>query len=108
MPNMYKNPIKARFIIASPKSSIKPLASTITSIFRLLSRQIQTYNHECRFFTSVNTFWVVQNNKQVTDAMNGLNKRRKATSVSTIDFSTFYTELPQNKLLIVLNSWRRN
>ena len=26
MPEMHKNPIKARFIIASPKSSIKPLA----------------------------------------------------------------------------------
>ena len=42
LPNMYwmskvhKNPTKARFIIASPKSSIKPLARTITSIFRLL------------------------------------------------------------------------
>ena len=30
---MHENPIKARFIIASPKSSIKPLASTIASIF---------------------------------------------------------------------------
>ena len=26
MPKMHKNPIKARFIIASPKSFIKPLA----------------------------------------------------------------------------------
>ena len=42
MPKMHKNPIKARFIIASPKSSIKPLARTITSIFRLFFRQIQT------------------------------------------------------------------
>ena len=33
MPKMHENPIKARFIIASPKSSIKPLASTIASIF---------------------------------------------------------------------------
>ena len=78
LPNMYwkskihKNPIKARFIIASPKSSIKPLARTITSIFRVLFRQIQTYNNKCRFFTGVKTFWVVQNNKAVTDAMNGL------------------------------------
>ena len=32
MPKMRKYPIKAR-LIASPKSSIKPLASTITSIF---------------------------------------------------------------------------
>ena len=44
MPKMHKNSIKARFIIASPKSSIKPLARTIMSIFRLFFRQIQTYN----------------------------------------------------------------
>ena len=59
LPNMYwmhKNPIKTRFIIASPKSSIKPLARTITSIFRLLFRQIQTYDDNCWFFTGVNTF----------------------------------------------------
>ena len=36
--------------------------------------------------------------------MNGLNKRRKATSVSTFDFSTLYTKLSHNKLLMVLNS----
>ena len=63
MSKMHKNPIKARFIIASPKSSLKPLASTVTSIFRLFFRQIQTYNDKCRLFAGVNTFWVVQNNK---------------------------------------------
>ena len=36
--------------------------------------------------------------------MNELNKRRKATSVSTFDFSTLYTKLPHNKLLMILNS----
>ena len=90
--NYHKNPIKARFIIASVKSSIKPLASTNFHLCK------------CRFFTGVSTFWVVQNNKPVIDAMNGLNKRRKAASVSTFDFSTLYTKLPHNKLLIVLNS----
>ena len=53
MPKMHKNPIKATFIIACPKSSIKPLARTITSIFRLFFRQIQAYNDKCRFFTGV-------------------------------------------------------
>ena len=55
MPEIHKNPIKARFMIVSPKSSIKPLARTITSIFRLFFRQIQIYNDKCRFFTGVNT-----------------------------------------------------
>ena len=35
MPKMHKTPIKARFIIASPNSSIKTLARTIASIFCL-------------------------------------------------------------------------
>ena len=95
MPKMPKSLIKARFIIVSPKSSIKPLASTITSIFHLFFRQIQTYNDRCRFLTGVSTFWVVQKNRPLIDAMNGLNKRRKTTSVSTFEFSTLYTKLPQ-------------
>ena len=70
MLKMHKNPIKARFIIASPKPSIKSLARTITIIFRLFSRQMQTYNDKCRFLTGLNTLWVVQNNKSVIDAVN--------------------------------------
>ena len=91
MPKMHKNAIKARFIIAAPKSSIKLLVKTITSSFRLFLRQIQTYNEKCRFFAGVKTFWVVQNNKPVIDAMNGLNKQKKETSVLTFDFYTLYT-----------------
>ena len=67
-------------------------------------RQIQTYNDKCRFFTGVHMFSVVQNNKPTTDAMNGLNKQRKASSVPNLDFSTLYTKLPHNKLVMVLNS----
>ena len=36
--------------------------------------------------------------------MNGLNKRSKATSVLTFDFSALYTKLPHNKLLMIVNS----
>ena len=55
---MHKNPIKARFIIASPKSSIKPLARTITSILVCF---LDKYKHIMisvgLHFTGVNTFW---------------------------------------------------
>ena len=54
-------------------------------------------------FTDVKSFSVVQNNKLVVDAMNKLNKRRKAASISTFDFPTLYTKLPHNKFMIVLN-----
>ena len=97
MPKMHKKPIKDRFLIASPKSSIKTLASTIKSIFRLFFRQIQTYSDKYRFCTCVNTFLVVQNNIAVIVAMNRLNKRRKATFTSIFDFSTLHTKFPHNK-----------
>ena len=103
MPKLHKTPIKARFIIASPKSSIKPLAKAITSAFRLFYKQIESYNDKCRFFTGVNTFWVVQSNKPVTVAINKLNTRNRAKSISTFDFSTLYTKLPHKKLESVLH-----
>ena len=101
---MHKIPIKAGFIIASPKSSITPSGRPITSTFRLFFGQIQTYNDKCRFFIGVKTSLIVANNTLVIDVMNKLNKRRKVTSISTFEFSTFYTKLPYIKLLIVLNS----
>ena len=50
----------------------------------------------------------MQNNIAVIVAMNRLYKRRKATFISTFDFSTFdfstlHTEFPHNKFLMVLN-----
>ena len=55
-------------------------------------------------FTDVKSFSVAQNNKLVFDAVNKLNKRRKAASISTFDFPTLYTKFPHNKFMIVLNS----
>ena len=65
--------------------------------------QIKVYNEKCGFFKGINSFWVVQNNKPVIDAMNELNKRRKATSVLTFNFSTLYPKLLHRKLLTVVN-----
>ena len=103
LPKMHKSPIKARFIIASPKSSIKLLSRAIASAFRLFYRRIESYNDKCRFFSGVNTFLVVQNNKPITDAINKWNERNKANSMSTFDFSMLYIKLPHNKLLMVLH-----
>ena len=50
-----------------------------------------------------NSFWVVQSNKPVLKAINKLNKRNKAKSITTFDFSMLYTKLPHNKLLKVLH-----
>ena len=49
LPKLHKSPIKFRFIIAAPECSIKPLAQSITSIFKLFQRQICTYNEISSF-----------------------------------------------------------
>ena len=101
LPRMHKTPIKVRFIVNSPKS----LAKAITSAFQLLTdfKQVEKYSDKCRFFTGVNTFWVIQNNRPVIDTINKLNKRNKAKSISAFDFSTLYANLLHDKLLSILH-----
>ena len=106
IPKKHKNPSKARFIIASPKCSIKPLSRALTSIFKLFYKQIEAYNLKCQYFSGVKSFWVVQfqNNQPVIEAIEKINRRSSASSISTFDFSTLYTKIPHDKLLFVLNS----
>ena len=104
LPKLHKNPIKARFIVAAPKCTVKHLSKNVTSVFQLFYKQIEAYNHKSKFFSGVNTFWVVQNNKPVIQSIKRLNSRSRATSISTFDFSTLYTKIPHKKLIKVLHS----
>ena len=103
MPKLHKNPIKFRFIIAAPSCSIKPLSKALTKIFKLFFRQVQTYNEKSYFYSSVKTFWVIQNNTDVIGCIKRLNKRGSFKSMATFDFSTLYTKIPHEKLLNVMN-----
>ena len=80
MAMMHKNPIKTKFIIVSPKSSIKPLARAITSIFRLFFRQIQTYNNKSRFFYGARCV------KNIRDNVLCLNKQHIKDAVAYLLF----------------------
>ena len=103
LPKMHKNPIKFRFIIAAPKCSIKPLSKAVTSVFKLFYNQIEHYNLKSYFYSSIKTFWVIQNNQPVIDSLNKINLKGKADCISTFDFSTLYTTIPHDKLLDVMN-----
>ena len=52
LPKIHETPIKAKFIVASSKSSIKLLAEAITSALQLFSKQIENNNYKCRFYRS--------------------------------------------------------
>ena len=102
LPKLHKTPIKFRFIIAAPNCSIKPLARSVTAMFKLFQKQIRTYNEKSKFFSGVKTFWVIDNNTPVLDAAHKLSRNSKAESLETFDFSTLYTKIPHDKLTDVL------
>ena len=77
-----QNTYQSKFIVASPKSSIKFLAKTITLAFQLL-------NGKCRFFTGVNAFWVVQNSRPVVNIINKLKRRNTAKYGSTFILNSY-------------------
>ena len=104
IPKMHKSPIGARFIIASKQCTIKRLSKNITAAFKLLYKSVEKYHHKSKFYSGVNSFWVIQNSKPVIDNLNKLSNRKRAKSVSTYDFSTLYTNIPHDKLIETLNS----
>ena len=65
-------------------------------------KQTESYHNKSRYFSHVNTFWVIQNNQPVLKAIDKINQKTNAKSVVTYDFSTLYTKIPHNKLLDVL------
>ena len=50
IPKMYKNPVGSRFIITSPKCTLKPLSKDITAIFKLPYKKIKKYYSKNRKF----------------------------------------------------------
>ena len=103
LPKLHKSPSKACFIVAAPSCSIKPLSKAVTSVFKLFFQQIESYNKKLQFFSGINSFWVIQNNKPVVRNIKKLNSRNKAHTVSTFDFSTLYTKIPHDKLVSVMD-----
>ena len=91
IPKMHKNPIGERFIIASPKCSLKTLLKYATSILKLFQKQIQAYHDKERTWKGVSNFWVIKKNQQVIDRISKNNVKKKAVTIRTFDFPTLYT-----------------
>ena len=73
-------------------------------MFKLLYKFVEKYYIKSKFYSGVNSSWVIQNDKPVIDTLNKLSNRKAAKSVSTYDFSTVYTNIPHDELIKTLNS----
>ena len=100
---MHKNPIGARFIIASKNSSNKPISKAITKVFKLFYNQIENFNDKSRFYSSYNLFWITQNTTSITEMLDKINKQKEAKSIATYDFSTLFTNIRHDDLINQLN-----
>ena len=103
MPKLHKNPIGARFIIASSSCSTKPLSKSISNVFKLIFEQVKNFHLNSKFHSGLNLFWVIQNSKSVKEKLDVINTRKRAKCISTFDFSTLYTKIPHEDLLNTLN-----
>jgi len=99
IPKMHKTPTGKRFIIASKQCSTKQISASVSQVFKLIYRQVENFHKNAKFLSNYNQFWVLQNCNPVLKALNRINKRQNAKSISTFDFSTLYTKLPHDKLL---------
>jgi len=103
-PKMHKNPIGARFIVASKKCSTKLLSKSVSKVFKLIFHQTQNFYDKSHFYSSFKQFWVIENSKPVLDKIEKINLKSNAKNISTFDFSTLYTKLPHDDLISVLNN----
>ena len=100
---MHKNPSGFRFIIASKTCSTKPISKSVSSAFKLIYKQVESYHANSKFFSNYNKFWVLQNSDPIISILKRINCKKKAKSIATYDFSTLYTNLPHQKLISQLS-----
>ena len=99
IPKKHKHPTGKRFIIASKQCSTKQISTAVSRVFKLIYNQVENFHTKAKFLSNYNKFWVIQNSEPVLEALNRINKRKGAKTISTFDFSTLYTKLPHNKLI---------
>ena len=88
IPKVHKDPPGARFIIASKQCSTKKISKSVSSAFKLIFHQIENFHKKAKFLSNYNKFWVIQNPNPLLDSIRRKNRKKRAKSIATYDFST--------------------
>ena len=91
IPKFHKNPIKARFIVASSKCTSKVLSNKITLALKLIEKQHRFYCDKLKTYTGLNRMWIIHNSSEIHKDIYELNQKDKNKTIDTFDFSTLYT-----------------
>ena len=71
---------------------LRKFSSVFIILYGLIIEQVE-------FHTGLKYFWVIDNNSEFCKALDRINARKRARSISTFDFSTLYTKIPHDKLI---------
>ena len=87
---LHKYPVGSRFII--PKScSTKSLSKAFFNLSKLIYTQIENFHRKSKFLSNYSKFWVLKTVDPVIENISIMNKKKKAKSIATYDFSALYT-----------------
>lgn len=96
IPKLHKNPYKARFITSAKKCSTTGLSVFITEGLKLIRTFWKNYSNVIFRNSGINYFWSINDSFSFVKKLIAI---PKVNSISTFDFSTLYTSLPQVKLM---------
>ena len=102
LPKLHMAPTGASFIVAFRTCSTKALSKAVIKSFKLISKQIHSFQEKLHLYSDYKRFCVVENSKPVIDRLDQINSKQNARLISTFDFSTLYIKLPHKDLLKVL------
>ena len=102
-PQLYKSPVKHRFIAGSSKCTTKELSSLLTKILTVIKTGQEKYCGIKTNHTGVNYMWIIKNSTNLLSSLDHLGFC-KATSIQTFDFSTLYTSIPHDLLKSHMNN----
>ena len=102
LPKMHKTSTGKRFIVPSKKCSTKALSKGVINALKLVFNQIHSFHKKSHFYSDYKNLCVDKTSQLVIDRLNIINTKQNAKLISTFEFSTLYTKLPQKDLLKVL------
>ena len=70
IPKMHKSPNGTKFITVNKQCVIKPLRKNITGVIKLFYKSGEKYRNKSKFYSRVNSIWLIQNKKPVIDSRN--------------------------------------
>ena len=94
-PNLYKSPVKHRFIAGSSNCTTKQFSSLLTKILTVIKTGLEKYCSIKTSHTGVNNMWIFKNSINLLSSLGHLGVLR-ATFIQTFDFSTLYTFIPHD------------